>query len=75
MLLMLGRHKYIQVSHWYLVPVILRLKLLLQSGKSINPPDSDHILAEHVQGGGETLVSLSRSFKQLVTRLWESQWP
>jgi hypothetical protein len=49
------RQKYIQLNYWYLVPVILTLRLLMFQLKKYKSAGSDQILAEWIQTGGETL--------------------
>jgi hypothetical protein len=63
---MLGRYKYAQLSRYYLNQVLLRLKLLLQSWKSINR-QVDQIPPALIQAGGEILQS---EIYRLMNCIW-----
>jgi hypothetical protein len=52
-----------------MVPVLLKLKLLLQSWKS-KSPGSDQIPAEQIQAGGEALLF---AIHKLVTYIWNKE--
>jgi hypothetical protein len=63
---MLGRWKYIELSHWYL-SLILAALLMLARHKS---PSIDRIPAEVIQAGGETLCSQVHKLINSITHSW-----
>jgi hypothetical protein len=65
---MLGRYKYIQLSHWYLIPALLSLKLLLRILKGM--PGSDGISAQPIQARDEILRS---KIHKLIKSIWKKE--
>jgi hypothetical protein len=66
-LMMLGRLKYIQLSHLHLSLALLRLKL-----KKHKSPGFDHIPAELIQAGNITLHSYIQ-FIKFINSTWNME--
>jgi hypothetical protein len=68
---MLGRQKPIQLTHYYLNLIPLRLKFLLKNSKDVNhPPGIDQILTELSQAGGNTLHT---EIHKIINSIWNKE--
>jgi len=69
-LMILGRLKYIQQSHWCLSRATLRLRCLLKSEKRHKSPGIDRIPVQLIKAGGRIICS---EVHKLINYIWNKE--
>jgi hypothetical protein len=70
MVVVIGRRKYIQLNHYYLVPSRLEFEIAIANLKKYKSPGSDRIPAELIQAESETLLS---AIHKLINSVWKKE--